>query len=204
MAPLWYSTGQNSSIYLDFSLPQIRLAAAINSLMTLVLGYLLAWRGRHLPVRKAWNSRILFWPFFILLCLLIANILIGGLGKIFSWPGQNALRIIGPTGSGYLWTVLLCLAIGYGEETLFRRAAKDIFWFLPAYIPHIIMSLLFGAAHLGQGWTAMVFSTAAGGIFATFYELLTKKYGQWGWHGISVTHGLYNFLILILASWLQT
>lgn len=192
-------TGQ---VTLDFSAPLTLFVALVSSFITLVVGYSLAWKSTYLPTQKPWSNRLLVWSIFNILCLLGTNGIITLLTKLLGMHSQNNLTINLSIGPMFILIILLCIVIGYAEEALFRRAARTIFWWMQGMSPHIVMSILFGAAHINQGWTAVIFSTIAGGIFATFYEILTKRYGKWGWHAVAISHGVYNLIILILAGWL--
>lgn len=185
---------------INFNNVHLLLAMALNSILMLVFALLLLRKKEMIHQKKTQSHAGLFaWCVLILFCLFAANSLLSLLGKALHWPHTGAQGVTQPAKALYLPIALLCLLIGYSEEALFRRDATDIFPFLSVPAAHIIMSLLFGLAHIAQGWIAVLFSMAAGGIFAFFYVFLSRKYGPIGWHCLAITHGAYNFIMIALA-----
>lgn len=186
-------------VHIDFNDPRLLSMTALNSALMLIFGMLLCKERNYKLLLKTLSGGLFLFCTCLLVCLLIMNFLFSLAAEIFSWPIQvqisaKLLR------SSYFPTALLCLLIGYSEETLFRKAAEDIFPFIRTSWAHITMSLLFGLAHSGQGPAARLFSTAAGGMFAFSYIFLSRKYNTvTAWHGIAWVHGAYNFIMIILA-----
>lgn len=184
---------------INFNNLHLLFAMALNSAVMLIFALLLSKKRETEQQKTQWHTQLAAWCALILLCLFAANSLLSLLGKILHWPHIGVQKVIEPAKTLYIPIAFLCLLIGYSEETLFRKGAQDIFPFVSLPAAHIIMSLLFGLAHIAQGWIALLFSTMAGGLFAFFYLLLSKKYGPIAWHCLAVTHGAYNFIMIVLA-----
>ncbi len=185
---------------INFNNVHLLLAMALNSILMLVFALLLSQKKEMIHQKKTQRHAGLFtWCVLILFCLFLANSVLSLLSKVLHWPHTGAQAVTQPTKALYLPIAFLCLLIGYSEEALFRRDTADIFPFLSVPAAHITMSLLFGLAHIAQGWITVLFSTVAGGIFAFFYVFLSKKYGPIGWHCLAMTHGAYNFIMITLA-----
>ena len=92
--------------------------------------------------------------------------------------------------------VVSSIAIGYREE-IFYRAYMWVRGKEAGLHPAVIIggsSLLFSVGHLYQGWagfiTAFVIGATLGVVFAWRRSL----------HGIAIAHGLYNTMVLFVAS----
>lgn len=200
---LWPSLGktvaESGAVRIDFNNVYLLCAMALNSLLMLVFALFLCKKEeKSIDAQTAVPVFALIgWGLLILLSLFMANSAMSFLGKILHWK-QAATSVIEPAKYLYLPLAVLCLLIGYSEETLFRKGAASIFSFMPVPAAHILMSVLFGLAHMAQGPIAWLFSTLAGGIFACFYVFLSKKYGPMAWHCVSVAHGAYNFMMIAL------
>jgi membrane protease YdiL (CAAX protease family) len=97
------------------------------------------------------------------------------------------------------WTFLMSLNAGFSEELFFRLLLPLLLVQLTgsALAAFIIATLMFGAAHLYQGWKGIAMTAALGAAMAAFY-LLTGSL----WVAIAV-HVLMNVNGLILRPFLM-
>ncbi|MGL4524766.1 MAG: CPBP family intramembrane glutamic endopeptidase [Spirochaetia bacterium] len=189
--------GEISSLNFNHSATLITII--INSLPMLVVGYFLGFNKKNSQKNVHPIAGILFFPILICISLFMMNILLTFLSRLGLFVPNIKQNIQGPIPSLYGLAALACLAIGYSEESFFRAAAKSTFVANSAWKSYMITSIFFGIAHLGQGIAGIIFSTLAAIVLAFFYEKLTRHYGKVGWHLTAIGHGMYNFVMLLLA-----
>ena len=111
-----------------------------------------------------------------------------------------------PLRSGYRWqlsrssqlpiALLFCLVTGYREELFFRSYLLTRFADLglkPA-LAAAISTALFAIGHLYQGWGGMLYAVMHGTLFS--YIFFKKR----NLHVLALSHGLYNFTILLIST----
>lgn len=96
------------------------------------------------------------------------------------------------------WTTLLSLNAGISEEIAFRLLLPLLIWRVvgDAAIALVAATLIFGLAHLYQGWVGVVTTTLVGALLMLVY-LLTANL----WAAI-VLHAVFDLSALALAPWL--
>ncbi len=95
--------------------------------------------------------------------------------------------------------LISCLVTGYLEELYFRSylTTRMTFEGIPRTKIIILVNILFAAGHLYQGIAGLA-GTFIIGIYLTFLFFKSRNI-----HLIAITHGLYNFSILILSSFIE-
>lgn len=96
-----------------------------------------------------------------------------------------------------LWTALLSVNAGLTEEIAFRLLLPVLFWLVlgNAAVSLILSVVVFGLAHLYQGWPG-VLATAVAGALLMFVYLLTGSL----WAAI-VVHVVFDLSTLAIAPW---
>jgi membrane protease YdiL (CAAX protease family) len=134
---------------------------------------------------------------FLLLCLLYAAIRLlipllpdaveESLSQGFRWKLTDA-RLL-PL------ALLFCLTTGYREEVFYRAYLLGRLGSMevPAAPAVAASSLLFMWGHIYQGWAAVAFALLQSIVFCLFYLRVRNV------HLLAVSHGLYNFLALVLT-----
>ncbi len=189
----------------DRSLYFVRLLL-VNGLILLVIG-LIAYTGSLslasfgiIGPKNALLNQLLVGYF----CILIVLNTIISLFRLQRWKKKNRksplqeriVTILPHTNTERSVWLLVSLSVGISEEIIFRGFLT---WYIHGlfhfafWLSLIFSSLLFGLAHLYQGWKNAIFVTNLGGIMAAAYFLTGSLIAS------IILHILWNLRLLVLA-----
>jgi membrane protease YdiL (CAAX protease family) len=86
-------------------------------------------------------------------------------------PLGDVAALMPRNGAETIWTALIALNAGVSEEVFFRLALPLLIVLTTgnAIVAFVATSLIFGLAHVYQGWVGVLATTCAGVVFAALY-----------------------------------
>ncbi|HDQ14466.1 MAG TPA: CPBP family intramembrane metalloprotease [Sediminispirochaeta sp.] len=206
--------GQNSGFHISqlFS-PEFHLGSLVFTLpqlllMLYIIGLRLGPLVHGLGIRP-FESRLLPRSLLTLISLLAITFGLGALLQLFNYisdaelynptlaPGKMSISYSEIEGVPFIAVLILAtsLCIAYLEELFFRvyligQFGEDR---RSTIIVVLLSSALFAAGHLYQGLVGGM-GTFLIGLFLSLSYIRRRS-----WHEISIAHGLYNFIIIMLA-----